>query len=408
MNYSNYRFTLDTQSNISQVSLPVRLLDTSRRLYISLTDGGSPYIIEDGCRAVFYARKADGKPIMNDCIIEKNTQIRYDLTQQTTACAGVVDCEVRLYGMDGKLITSPRFIMVVDERVVYDEDFPLSEAEQTVLDNIILSETARANAEELRVAAEELRVSAESERSKIHEEMNASIKDAKEISDALEQKIAEGDYKGDKGDPGDIGPTGNSGVHIGSEAPTDPEVNVWVNPTAKEESHVLRVKDKDGNWASIKTIQGETPYIKYATWWIGGIDTGIRAEAQESAMMATGSYVGTGTSGANNPTILTFDFEPKFLIITHNSSGVIDPFLGIFIKGRPHGIVFIDGESVSGFGDYYSTMWGAMSFSSVTFSDNSVSIIHDEAGRQFNEGSRTYHYVAIGNGAYNDGDEVEY
>lgn len=234
MNYSNYRFTLDTQSNISQVSLPVRLLDTSRRLYISLTDGGSPYIIEDGCRAVFYARKADGNPIMNDCIIEKNTQIRYDLTQQTTACAGVVDCEVRLYGTDGKLITSPRFIMVVDERVVYDEDFPLSDAEQTVLDNIILSETARANAEELRVAAEELRVSAESERSKIHDEMLDSIENAKEISDALEQKIAEGDYKGDTGDSGPMGPTGNSGVYIGSEVPTDPEVNVWVDPTGEE------------------------------------------------------------------------------------------------------------------------------------------------------------------------------
>lgn len=401
MNYSNYRFTLDTQSNISQVSLPVRLLDTSRRLYISLTDGGSPYIIEDGCRAVFYARKADGNPIMNDCIIEKNTQIRYDLTQQTTACAGVVDCEVRLYGTDGKLITSPRFIMVVDERVVYDEDFPLSDAEQTVLDNIILSETARANAEELRVAAEK-------ERQTAHEEMNASIANAKVISDALEQKIAEGDYKGDTGDQGPMGPTGNSGVHIGSEAPTDPEVNVWFNPTAKESSHVLRVKDKDGNWASIETIQGETPYIKYATWWIGGIDTGIRAEAQESAMIATGSYVGTGTGGADNPTILTFDFAPKMLLITHNSSSVIDPFLGIFIKGRPHGIVFVDGESVSGYGDYYSTMWGAVSLSSVTFTENSVSISHNEAGRQFNDGSLTYHYVAIGNGVYYDGDEVEY
>lgn len=408
MNYSNYRFTLDTQSNISQVSLPVRLLDTSRRLYISLTDGGSPYIIEDGCRAVFYARKADGNPIMNDCIIEKNTQIRYDLSQQTTACAGVVDCEVRLYGMDGKLITSPRFIMVVDERVVYDEDFPLSDAEQTALDNIILSETARVNAEELRVAAEELRVSAENERSKIHDEMLDSIENAKEISDALEQKIAEGDYKGDTGDQGPVGPTGNSGVHIGSEAPTDPEVNVWVNPTAEEESHVLRVKDKDGNWASIKTIQGETPYIKYATWWIGGIDTGIRAEAQESSMMATGSYVGTGTYGENNPTILTFDFEPKLLLITHSSSTTINPFLGIFIKGRPYGIAFVGGDSVEGFGGYYSTMWGAVNLSAVTFSDNSVSISHNESGRQFNDGALTYHYVAIGNGVYYDGDEVEY
>ena len=217
MNYSNYRFTLDMQSNISQVSLPVRLLDTSRRLYISLTDGGSPYTIANGCRAVFYARKADGKPIMNDCIIEKNTLIRYDLTQQTTTCAGVVDCEVRLYGTDGKLITSPRFIMVVDERVVYDDDFPLSEAEQTILDNIILSETARASAEE--------------ERQQAHEEMLASTQKANETTAEIERKLANGDFIGGKGDKGDIG---DSGVHIGTEEPTDPDAIVWVNPLGEE------------------------------------------------------------------------------------------------------------------------------------------------------------------------------
>ena len=115
MNYSNYRFNLDVQSTVSQVSLPVRLLDTGRRLYVNLTDGGSPYIIEDGCRAVFSARKADGNPVMNDCIIENNSIIRYDLTAQTTSYPGIVDCEMSLYDPDGKLITSPKFILVVDD-----------------------------------------------------------------------------------------------------------------------------------------------------------------------------------------------------------------------------------------------------------------------------------------------------
>ena len=153
MNYSKYRFNLDMQSYISQVSLPVRQHDTGIILRINLTDGGVPYVIRDGCRAVFYARKSDGNPLMNDCIIEKNTTICYELTQQTTACSGVVDCEVRLYGSDGNLITTPRFILVIDSRVVHDEDFPLSDAEQTVLDNIILSEQARIKAEEEREIA---------------------------------------------------------------------------------------------------------------------------------------------------------------------------------------------------------------------------------------------------------------
>lgn len=163
MNYSNYRFNLDVQSAVSQVSLPVRLLDTARRLYIGLTDGGTPYIIEDGCRAVFCARKADGNPIMNDCIIENRTIIRYDLTEQTTSCAGIVDCEIRLYGKEDNLITAPRFIMVVSDRVVHDDDFPISESEQSALDNIMLSETSRVNAEMAREAAEKERAAAASE-----------------------------------------------------------------------------------------------------------------------------------------------------------------------------------------------------------------------------------------------------
>lgn len=163
MNYSNYRFNLDVQSAVSQVSLPVRLLDTARRLYIGLTDGGTPYIIEDGCRAVFCARKADGNPIMNDCIIENRTIIRYDLTEQTTSCAGIVDCEIRLYGKEDNLITAPRFIMVVSDRVVHDDDFPISESERSALDNIMRSETSRVNAEMAREAAEKERAETVSE-----------------------------------------------------------------------------------------------------------------------------------------------------------------------------------------------------------------------------------------------------
>lgn len=175
MNYSKYRFTLDMQSNISQVSLPVRQYDTGIRLYISLTDGGNPYIIEDGCRAVFCAKKADGNPLMNDCVIEKNTTVCYELTQQTTTCSGVVDCELRLYGSKGNLITSPRFILVIDERVVHDEDFPLSESDQDIIDNIILSEQGR--------------IEAEQERERASAEALANAKKATELADELTERL---------------------------------------------------------------------------------------------------------------------------------------------------------------------------------------------------------------------------
>ena len=147
MNYSNYRFTLDIQSDLSQVSLPVRLGDTGRRLYINLTDGGNPYTISNGSRAVFFGSKADNNPILNNCIIEGNTTIRYDFTEQTANCAGIVDCEIRLYGPNGRLVTSPRFIMVVDERVIYGEEIPSSSSETTTLDDVLASEAQRKDAE---------------------------------------------------------------------------------------------------------------------------------------------------------------------------------------------------------------------------------------------------------------------
>ena len=154
MNYSDYRFTLDITNTLqAQVSVPATLGDSARRLYIGLTEGRKPYAIVDGCRAVFVAKKPDGTSIFNDCIIEANKTIVYEFSSNTTSAQGVVDCEVRLYGIDGKLITSPQFIIVVDKRVLRDEDITLSESEHTTLDSIILSETQRVAAEAERSAA---------------------------------------------------------------------------------------------------------------------------------------------------------------------------------------------------------------------------------------------------------------
>ena len=42
------------------------------------------------------------------------------------------------------------------------------------------------------------------------------------------------------------------------------------------------------------------------------------------AKIATGSYIGTGTYGASNPCSLTFDFAPKFFVV----SNTLDPSKG--------------------------------------------------------------------------------
>lgn len=150
MNYSDYRFTLDVQIHQSQVSVPVTLNDTARRLYIGFTDGRKPYTIPDGCRAVFVAHKPDKNSILNDCIIENNKTVVYEFSKNTTNAEGIVDCEIRLYDKAGRELTSPQFIIVVDKQVVRDEEVSLSESESTTLDSIISSEFERIAAEEKR------------------------------------------------------------------------------------------------------------------------------------------------------------------------------------------------------------------------------------------------------------------
>lgn len=163
MNSSNYRFTLDMQNDQSQVSLPVRLGDTNRRLCISLTDGGRPFVIEDGFLALFVGRKADGKELNNYCPIENNSVILYDFTEQTANVTGIVECEIRVFNTEGEPITSPRFVMIVDSRVS-SETVAISEDERNIIDQIAQNEVAREQAETDRADAENARVIYESSR----------------------------------------------------------------------------------------------------------------------------------------------------------------------------------------------------------------------------------------------------
>ena len=164
MNYSVFRFTLNMHSHRSQASVAAFLGDTAIRLLINITDGGNPYVIADGCTAVLSGTKADGTKLLNRCVILNNTTIQYDFTEQTTSWAGVVNCELTIYGRDKNVITAPKFIIVVDEREVNSDEIIESENERTALDAMFTAEIARAEAEAARVAAEEARVIAENTR----------------------------------------------------------------------------------------------------------------------------------------------------------------------------------------------------------------------------------------------------
>lgn len=175
MRFSKYPFTLDVHKTLSQVSIPVTLGDTARQLFIGLTDGGKPYIIPEGCRATLSARKADGNCLLHDCIIEENTTIRYDFTDQTATAPGKMDCTILLYGTNGRLIASPRFTMVVYADIVgYDA---LSETDLQSIGRMLAAEEERVIAENARAEAEQKRAAA------LDEALNAL--DTNEIIDAV-------------------------------------------------------------------------------------------------------------------------------------------------------------------------------------------------------------------------------
>lgn len=128
MNLAVYNITLDIHKNGSQVFLPMKRGDTGRKIVASLCENGIPYKLE-GCSAVFTAVKPDGKFIYNDCEVDvENNVIIYPVTLQTTAAEGMVNCQFKLIGNDGKVIATPEFGIIV-EKTVYNEE-PIVESSE--------------------------------------------------------------------------------------------------------------------------------------------------------------------------------------------------------------------------------------------------------------------------------------
>lgn len=139
MNSSAYRFTLDLHSTQSQLSLPVTRGDTARVLYISLSDGGQPYTIVDGCLAMISIKRPTGTHLEAFCVIESNTTIKYEFEQnpQTAIVEGIHDCSIILYDSEGKQLASPKFTMIVSDRVVNHDDLVLDDEDRTVIDAVL-------------------------------------------------------------------------------------------------------------------------------------------------------------------------------------------------------------------------------------------------------------------------------
>lgn len=138
-----------------------------------------------------------------------------------------------------------------------------------------------------------------------------------------------------------------------------------------------------------------------------------QSSADSKARIQTGSYVGTGTYGKNNPCSLTFNFEPKFLLFFRQSIfqeypdayppvPPIDNVWSLITEGIwANNILNIYNKYVRKEGCVINkVVWGkTVTWYSVNLSQDSGSTIEERnisARTQFNESGIIYKYVAIG------------
>jgi hypothetical protein len=117
-------------------------------------------------------KRETGSTLEAFCSIERNTTIKYDfsedeITVNTAAVAGIHDCSVTLYDAEGRIIGSPRFTMVVSDRVMSRDDVVLTPDDRSAVDAMLVKEAARQVAEGVRENAEVTRANAETNRASV-------------------------------------------------------------------------------------------------------------------------------------------------------------------------------------------------------------------------------------------------
>ena len=104
------------------------------------------------------------------------------------------------------------------------------------------------------------------------------------------------------------------------------------------------------------------------------------SNANSKAKITTGSYTGTGTYGSSNPNSLTFDFEPKLLIV--NNAGDLEFYYS-------NSLCYIKGTNT--FGGQNGNVVKHLSANGNTVSW--YSLYYNE---QLNASGKVYYYIAIG------------
>lgn len=184
MNYSIVRKNIDLQKQNNQFCLCANQYESnSRRLILTVTDGGKPYHMAQGITAKLFAVKPDNTILFNDCDINiENSTITYTITTQTVTSPGEFDCQIKLYDSingEPQLISTPMFSIRVKEAINTDEAVE-STNEYTALTQATISS-------------------------------NEAIRTMDMLIQDIQNKLDNGELTGPQGPPGERGPQGLRG-----------------------------------------------------------------------------------------------------------------------------------------------------------------------------------------------------
>ena len=138
MKYAVSRIKLDLQDTSSPLTLSAKQGDSMREIICCFQVGNDTYPLDPGCAVVFTAEKPDGNRIFNECTVDGNFA-RYQFTAQTVSVLGAMKCEFKIYEDMSKpaKLTSPRFMINVEEPVFNDGDIPESSYEFNAISDIV-------------------------------------------------------------------------------------------------------------------------------------------------------------------------------------------------------------------------------------------------------------------------------
>lgn len=282
------KFILELNRPQSQVSLPVMKGDTAREWYISFSDNGKAFYIEDGVIAVFEIKRPSGTvgqmfcPIVNNAtVVCSFEEFKSSTGVDIAAAEGISYCDIVLYNSFVK-IASAHFSMVVTERVLTNDDIEITDDDITIMDGIILKEAERQSNETTRINNESLRVSAEASREAAESARQKATTDAISRIDnktaEVNQKLISGAFDGEDGDDGfspivsiqttqegsvvsitDKDGTKAFAVANGEKGKDGAIVDYTIEMSLNKDNYVLTLNLKDANGNVVKTSNVDLP-----------------------------------------------------------------------------------------------------------------------------------------------------